>query len=552
MRPLEGGANALGRLISIWRPMDDAVSVGTVVGHETPGIVLVREEPGIQSAFGSLVAVPGDYGSARAAMTLDHMGFAEGRWLRLLQLNTPAAINDNLPPDTALARGDHEIAVSLDSRLAATAILDETWTERTRLIGLVAPDTDVSHLCVELVRTDVDLSEGRLLEVRIGSQKVLYQVINGLTREEIVEQKNRRGFVRATARKVGCWNSEASHFNVVRWIPLPNSPVFVLQPASMEPSGTAIGHLPNTSYPVTVQIAPLVTHNSAILGILGAGKSYLALELIERMLAANVKVICLDLTNQYSLHLQPYYDQAGEDQVLNHLRSVGLPGKTNVQLNVEEGGSVESFRDEFRQATVQFLDASNPQKLRIINPSDFEIWRQDSRPYNNRASMAMLTIAEVTRLIAEVVLEVLQANGLSDEPRCCLVFEEAHSLIPEWNAVASEGDRTATNGTAKAILQGRKYGLGCMVVTQRTANVTKSILNQCNTIFALRVFDATGMEFLSNYIGSDYTNVLSTLEERHAVVFGRGVSCRDPLIVKLNERDAFVSAFRAGPNAASN
>src|SRR2546421_12494623 len=90
--------------------------------------------------------------------------------------------------------------------------------------------------------------------------------------------------------------------------------------------------------------------------------------------------------------------------------------------------------------------------------------------------------------------------------------------FPEWNAVASEGDKAATNGTAKAILQGRKYGLGCLVVTQRTANVTKTILNQCNTVFALRVFDSTGMEFLRNYVGDDYSSVLSTLENRHAIV----------------------------------
>ncbi len=49
---------------------------------------------------------------------------------------------------------------------------------------------------------------------------------------------------------------------------------------------------------------------------------------------------------------------------------------------------------------------------------------------------------------------------------------------------------------AKVILQGRKYGLGSFVVTQRTANISKSILNQCNTIFALRVFDDTGKQFL--------------------------------------------------------
>ena len=111
--------------------------------------------------------------------------------------------------------------------------------------------------------------------------------------------------------------------------------------------------------------------------------------------------------------------------------------------------------------------------------------------------------ADITRIVSEAALAACQALGTTDAARCCLVYEEAHSLVPEWNAVASEGDKTAANGSARAILQGRKFGLGCLLVTQRTASVTKTILNQCNTIFAMRVFDATGMDFLANYIGPD-------------------------------------------------
>lgn len=99
-------------------------------------------------------------------------------------------------------------------------------------------------------------------------------------------------------------------------------------------------------------------------------------------------------------------------------------------------------------------------------------------------------------------------------------------------------------GTAKAVLQGRKYGLGCLVITQRTANVMKTVLNQCNTVFALRTFDATGMEFLSNYIGEDYAGVLSTLEDRHAIVFGRASSCKQPVLVRINDHDDFLAAFQ--------
>lgn len=294
-----------------------------------------------------------------------------------------------------------------------------------------------------------------------------------------------------------------------------------------------------------MDVHQLVTHNSAILGILGAGKTFLALELVERMLREGIKVIALDLTNQYAMELAPYYDAAAEQANLDRLKALGPPGKANVKLNVSEGGSVHTFQAELKQQLQNFMAAQNV-SLKIYNPTAFEIWRQDSKPYNNQASMAQLTPTEVTRIITETALEICSTT-ITDQARLCIVFEEAHSLIPEWNAVASEGDKAATNGTAKAILQGRKYGLGCLVVTQRTANVTKTILNQCNTVFALRVFDATGMEFLRNYVGDDYSGVLSTLEDRHAVVFGRASSCSEPVLVRLNDRDKFLRLNRPQP-----
>ena len=83
-----------------------------------------------------------------------------------------------------------------------------------------------------------------------------------------------------------------------------------------------------------------------------------------------------------------------------------------------------------------------------------------------------------------------------------------------------------------------------MLITQRTANVTKTILNQCNTIFAMRTFDDTGKDFLGNYIGSDYAGVLPSLQPRHAVVFGKASSCENPVLVRLNDQNDFREQFR--------
>ena len=133
---------------------------------------------------------------------------------------------------------------------------------------------------------------------------------------------------------------------------------------------------------------------------------------------------------------------------------------------------------------------------------------------------------------------------MTDDARVCIVYEEAHMVVPERTSVAARIDELSTARTARAILQGRKYGLGCLLITQRTANVTKTILNQCNTIFAMRIFDDTGKDFLSNYIGGDYAAVLPSLEARHAVVFGKASSCDNPVLVQLNDRSDFLDAFR--------
>jgi hypothetical protein len=550
LRPLE----TLVELWSRWRAVWTAASVGTrlgqVVGHQLPNIALIEEDHVSPAPYGALLVVRLDDGRPGMTMALDHVGYVDGRWLRAIELETPISDDARRLHQPLLAAAASGAAFCVEPTPNQFDPKDKPWTERDRLLGLVAPETCVGQLCIDIARADLPLRIGSLAELRIGGQDVLYQLINGLTQEDVLQQKNTRGFVQAEAKKIGCWNDARRRFEHVPWLPQPNEAVYVAKTEDSLPSRDAVGHFPGTKYPISIDPDALVTHNTAILGILGVGKSYLAIELIERMVKAGIKAICLDLTNQYANELAPYYDAPAEEAEIAALNAIGPAGRTRVNQNVEEGGSASDFAAKMREQIQAFLASTCQRKLKILNPAMFEVWRQDSRPFNNNASMATLTPTEITRIITEAALETLQAQGMTDRARCCLVYEEAHSLIPEWNAVASEGDKTATNGTAKAILQGRKFGLGCIVITQRTANVTKTILNQCNTVFALRVFDATGVEFLKNYIGEDYAGVLSNLEDRHAVIFGRASSCKDPVLIRLNDRDAFLRVFREPPQIA--
>ncbi|MDZ7783204.1 MAG: DUF87 domain-containing protein [Halioglobus sp.] len=78
--------------------------------------------------------------------------------------------------------------------------------------------------------------------------------------------------------------------------------------AEYETTERAIGGFPQTNYTAEIgDINQLVTHNTAILGILGVGKSMLAIELVERMLCEGIKVICFNLTNQYAEELADFH-----------------------------------------------------------------------------------------------------------------------------------------------------------------------------------------------------------------------------------------------------
>jgi len=511
--------------------------------RKEPNLLLFRRTGEGLLTFGQVLAMKHSLRDAfHYAMVLDELHLAEERWIRCLEIDGQlvAAAQETLHRATAKS----PVPVLPLSAVISQSDIDlafqqcRVYTRRADLIGLVAPDTNIATLQFELTRADLDIGEGQLVEVLIGTKPVLYQIINGLTQEEILTQKNTYGFARGTAKKIGTWNDNLQRFEHVRWIPKLNEPV-LLQQAQQPPAiAAAVGFFPNTSYPLTVNVDQLVTHNTAILGILGAGKTFLALELVERMLLRGIKVIALDLTNQYASELAPYYDAAAEQAKTDALKATGPPGKANMRPNVAEAGSVQVFQALLKLQLTAFMNDQDS-RLRIYNPTAFEIWRQDGKLFSGVGSMAQLTPAEITKIVTEVALDLCSTN-ITDQAKLCLVYEEAHSLIPEWNAVAAAGDKEATNGTAKAILQGRKYGLGCLVVTQRTANVTKTILNQCNTVFALRVFDSTGMEFLRNYIGDDYAGVLSTLEDRHAVAFGRASSCSDPVLIRLNDRNKFL------------
>jgi hypothetical protein len=537
----------------LWRVLNKNTALvedGEIVAYQTPGRILIRQSESRRLDPGDLVAVHDPLGQMRLALALDRFGRDEGILLRVAEMpgfQVPEALKtrrSDLSPNSVVKVDDLGDA-------SANGLLTKC---RESIVGLVSENTSINKLYIDVVQGKA-VTEGLILEATIAGTPVLYQITNGLTQEETVFQKNTRGFARAEARKVGRWDEAEASFQLAKWIPDMHSPVFLTTGPELELDETAVGHLPATKYPVRINsIHELVTHNTAILGILGVGKSILAIELVERMIAQNVKIVCLDLTNQYAELLAPFYDAAGEEQCIQRIRAAGDKDRDQVEDTKGQGGSFENLRNAIRDDLTLFLNDDCESRLKIYNPAQLTASIQYGDLRNKKvgpgandwkavAAFRETTPAEITRMVTEASLALVQ-DAMRDQAKVCLIFEEAHSLVPEFNNLTVETDKHAVAGTARAILQGRKYGMGCLLISQRTANVTKTILNQCNSIFAFRTFDDTGMAFLENYIGFDYAHVLPSLDERHVVFFGKASSCENPVLMRVNDRSDFLQRFR--------
>ncbi|MDP9098680.1 MAG: ATP-binding protein, partial [Verrucomicrobiota bacterium] len=448
--PIEGLLRLSRRVRRILQPNVIFDADGEVIAYQTPGLILIRESLGATLATGDVIAVNDVLGNSRLTLALDHVGRDEGLLLRAIEI-PGAAISDELQEQLSAVLPNAATRVaSPDEAIAQNALVKS----KSSLVGLVAPETSIERLYFEVVK-DEGLEEGRLVEVQIGQRSVTYQLVNGLTKEEIVQQKNTHGFARAQAQKIGEWNAAGHCFKFVKWLPAPNAPVFLRGAADFHPTCDAVGHFPGTDCPVSLKsVHDLVTHNTAILGILGIGKSMLAMELVERMMSAGIKVICVDLTNEYSSQLAAYIDTAKEAAVLVELQATGADGKNKVHQNVEEGGSVTAFAAAVGIKIREFMNPADASRLIVFNPTHFEVWRQDSKPFSGKASMASLSPAEITHIVSQATLEAAAVLGITDKARACLVYEEAHSLVPEWNSAVADGDKSASNGSARAILQG--------------------------------------------------------------------------------------------------
>jgi len=156
--------------------------------------------------------------------------------------------------------------------------------------------------------------------------------------------------------------------------------------------------------------------------------------------------------------------------------------------------------------------------------------------------LASEVLENVTALIGRLIHEFLQR--LSDpvsgvgrgEFPVVLVLEEAQNYIRENRR--SEEDSISKQVFERIAREGRKFGLGLVVASQRPSEMSKTVLSQCNSFIVHRLQNPEDLRYFREIVPGVYGQLLDqlpALAPRTALVLGECVQA--PALVEMREVD---------------
>lgn len=130
----------------------------------------------------------------------------------------------------------------------------------------------------------------------------------------------------------------------------------------------------------------------------------------------------------------------------------------------------------------------------------------------------------VVSVLCRAIFDFTLWNPKRGDLPLLLVCEEAHRYAPRGEEAAFQPTKHALARIAK---EGRKYGVGLTLVTQRPSELSESILSQCNTIIALRMSNEQDQQFVRKVLPDSVKSLvdaLPALRTREALVVGEGTT----------------------------
>ncbi len=311
----------------------------------------------------------------------------------------------------------------------------------------------------------------------------------------------------------------------------------VLGLQSKAADGAHLGLVKGSKIPVSLSMNTLAQKHVSVLAKTGAGKSYTVGVILEEFLKAQVPLVILDPHGEYGslrhanveereietmrrFKVKPrsFAKQIQEyaiDTRLNPdadrlvMEGMNLEGREIVDLlgSKISGGqvgvlyqAVKEVKDHLPAYTIKdVMDAvsrnKSSAKWNVLNALEaleatgvFDIRGTPVSDLVQPGQCTIINLKGIAPDIQEIVVTRItnllwEARKRNEVMPHILVCEEAHNFCPErgvGNAISGPVLRTVAS-------EGRKFGMGLVIVSQRPAKIDKNVLSQCNTQVVLKV-----------------------------------------------------------------
>ncbi len=170
---------------------------------------------------------------------------------------------------------------------------------------------------------------------------------------------------------------------------------------------------------------------------------------------------------------------------------------------------------------------------------------------DNQASNGSVTVIDLSLVPAEVVhiitavisrmtLEALQRYRKLNHGKTLptvLVMEEAHTFIKRYHDDAENQNSAAIccQVFEKIAREGRKFGLGLVLSSQRPSELSPTVLSQCNSYLLHRISNDRDQELVHKLVPDNLRGLLRdlpSLPSRHAILLGWASEL--PVLVQMN------------------
>jgi len=236
----------------------------------------------------------------------------------------------------------------------------------------------------------------------------------------------------------------------------------------------------------------------------------------------------------------------------NHYPTAGLGSSAPFLNNKAKGmlGFLEGMRSRLLDQSYNFLfrpDGYSP-SLNGSTPNDlpnlFSIWFGHDFPVSilDLSAIPSNIMQTISGCILKIIGDALYWGGQNTlvggkKQPLLIVLDEAHAYL-------KAGEESISSRTVQAIAkEGRKYGVGLLLVTQRPSELDETVLSQCGTMIALRMTNTRDKGHVSSAMQDELremTEVLLSLRTGEAIVSGEAV--RIPSRIKFYQADNAVKS----------